>query len=256
MIPVLLYHQVLECNGSLEPSSISYGIGKDNFEKQLRLIKRLGYRSISLSDYVDSILYRRPLSPKTVVLTFDDGYSDLLLVVQPLLENYSFHATVFLLPGLMDFKDSQSVSGERLLTWYEVKQLNPNCFSFGSHSNTHLDFTAITNAEIIEQVTDSKRIIESNLLVNVDLFSYPYGRATSAMYPVLKKAGYKAACGVDRTPWDVYNIWRMEGSKIKSSLSLGFSLLCAPYIFYKFREEYRVGVHARKIYCLLKRSVT
>ena len=96
---MLLYHKVAEvAPGSCHPA---IHVHPAQFVDQLALLRRLGAHAISLSDYV---AYRRgntELPPRPVVLTFDDGYLDNYEVALPILQQFGFSATVFLVSRLI-----------------------------------------------------------------------------------------------------------------------------------------------------------
>lgn len=65
------------------------------FEQRLRALRDGGYNVLPLSEAVQR-LARRTLPPKSVVITFDDGFADFRQFALPLLEKYGFPATVYL----------------------------------------------------------------------------------------------------------------------------------------------------------------
>ncbi len=78
----------------------------DRFEMQMRFLAK-NRRVISLADLTDMLWDGKSIPPKTVLLTFDDGYRDNLEVVAPILERYQLPATLYLCTGYVDRGDNQ-----------------------------------------------------------------------------------------------------------------------------------------------------
>jgi len=72
------------------------------FEDHLRWLAREGFRSVGLGDLHDHVSGKRALPPKSIVLTFDDGYLDNWTHAAPLLRRHGFTATVFVNPDFVD----------------------------------------------------------------------------------------------------------------------------------------------------------
>jgi peptidoglycan/xylan/chitin deacetylase (PgdA/CDA1 family) len=90
---VLGYHSIAEPMGDAHPLCVT----PQHFGEQLQVLSQLG-RVISLRGLVRSL--QEGLVPKrAVVLTFDDGYADILQHARPLLERYQAAATVFVTTG-------------------------------------------------------------------------------------------------------------------------------------------------------------
>src|SRR2546426_6912563 len=93
-LPVLLYHKIDRIPpGARYPRSY---VTPERFEAQLAFLRRRGYESISFADYLS---YRRGagrLPRRPVIVTFDDGYRSNRDVALPLLQQYGFRATIFL----------------------------------------------------------------------------------------------------------------------------------------------------------------
>lgn len=77
------------------------GAGRRGFDRQLALISRFA-TVLRLPDVADLLAAGEPLPPRTVVLTFDDGYQDSLDAAVPSLQRYGLPATFFLVPGFLD----------------------------------------------------------------------------------------------------------------------------------------------------------
>ncbi|WP_116709670.1 polysaccharide deacetylase family protein [Actinomycetospora cinnamomea] len=83
--------------------------GRRGFDRQLALLARVA-NVVRLSDALDRMASGEPLPPRSVALTFDDGYRDNLDVAVPLLAKHGLPATFYLVPRFL--------SGE-LGAWWE-----------------------------------------------------------------------------------------------------------------------------------------
>jgi peptidoglycan/xylan/chitin deacetylase (PgdA/CDA1 family) len=72
------------------------------FDAQLHNLRRLGYRTVHLTEYMDVALSGKLEKERVVSLTFDDGYLDNWVFAAPLLEKYGFKGTVFMSTDFTD----------------------------------------------------------------------------------------------------------------------------------------------------------
>src|SRR5690625_3549760 len=92
-IPVLMYHHVGPTGGSLTVSA-------EHFEQQIRGLAEKGYRSLGAAE-LEGFFRGQAVAPKSVVLTFDDGYLDNWVYAHPVLEKYGVIGMKVLIPGLI-----------------------------------------------------------------------------------------------------------------------------------------------------------
>lgn len=120
------------------------------FDKQLACLKRMGYRSVHLREYMEIVLAGRLAREKVVSLTFDDGYLDNWVYAAPLLERHGFKATVFISTDFINpSKELRpqldlTAHGEigppstGFLTWDEARALDASgIIEVQSHGLTH-----------------------------------------------------------------------------------------------------------------------
>lgn len=88
-----MYHSI----SSRRPDPWRNCVDPERFAEQLALLHDR-YRVMSLADLRGSLARHERLS-RAVVLTFDDGYRDNLLVAKPLLEQHGLPGTVFVTTG-------------------------------------------------------------------------------------------------------------------------------------------------------------
>ncbi|PYQ10802.1 MAG: hypothetical protein DMH00_09990 [Acidobacteria bacterium] len=123
-VKILMYHWI---SGDPGQRLRHWGVTPDQFEGQMRHLHEQGYRTLRLSEVAQAVQGLRPLSERTVALTFDDGYRDFLHFAAPILEEYGFTATVFLVAdrvGEINAWDERHGDPPRpLLSWEEAAEL-------------------------------------------------------------------------------------------------------------------------------------
>jgi peptidoglycan/xylan/chitin deacetylase (PgdA/CDA1 family) len=90
---ILGYHRI----SVLEDDFYEVCVSPENFAGQMEALREYAH-PISLSKLVQS-LKENVLPPKSVAVTFDDGYADNLYAAKPILEKYDIPATVFICTG-------------------------------------------------------------------------------------------------------------------------------------------------------------
>ncbi len=102
---VLAYHRV--ANESFDPLCMS--VSEEKFEKQMRLI-RGWFKPLTLKETIRIIEAGEEFPPRSVLVTFDDGYADVYTNAWPILQKYGVPAVVFL--------STQAIEDKGLL-WYD-----------------------------------------------------------------------------------------------------------------------------------------
>lgn len=89
-VPVLTYHLVGRSNsGKLQVSA-------NKFEKQMKWIKKCGYKTLTMEEFVEWYEGKRTIPKKSVLITFDDGYKNVVKYAVPILKKNKMHATMFI----------------------------------------------------------------------------------------------------------------------------------------------------------------
>lgn len=82
---------------------------------------------------------------------------------------------------------------DRFLQWDDVRAMARAGVTFGSHAVSHRILTRLPNTEVMRELAESKRTIETHAGVAVDLLAYPNGDSNEAIADAAKSAGYLAA---------------------------------------------------------------
>jgi peptidoglycan/xylan/chitin deacetylase (PgdA/CDA1 family)/glycosyltransferase involved in cell wall biosynthesis len=223
---ILMYHAV----GRERESPSRYVLPVSRFKRQLAWLKLRRYSVISLDEFVRARIEHRLPPPRSVVLTFDDGYADNVELGLPALERYGFPATIFLVSAAEEranWDSAAEVQGRPLLTPVDARGLNGR-LAFGAHSRTHPRLPRLEPAELEREVSGSRIELEAALGAPVSTFAYPYGETSPDVEQAVVKAGYLAACGIspgrNRPAGDLYALHRLEVRGTDSLLRFGVTL--------------------------------
>lgn len=189
------------------------------FEELLDVLVK-EYRIVPLALVREMVLKSEPIPPRTVTITFDDGYLDNFAVAAPVLRERNIPATFFISSGYIGtmrkfpWDVPKSVS-HPIMTWDQVRQLAAEGFEIGAHSVNHVNLGACSPDVIRKEVTDSKRHIEDQLGATILGFAYPFGwkqsmNETTAL--IVRESGFAYCCsnygGKVKNQSDVFNIQR------------------------------------------------
>ncbi len=196
--PILMYH------GFAAPGEGSgrFLLPVEEFRTQLQALERMGYRVISLEEYLGYRAANRPPRPKSVVLTIDDGYRDFFDQALPELEEAGVPATLFVVSGHVGARNSWSPDGEldgRPLASREalMRLVGLQGMSVGAHTRTHRDLTTLAPGVAREEVEGSKAELTEWLASPVTTFAYPFGATSPEVIRLAEEAGFTGACGVE-----------------------------------------------------------
>ena len=94
-LPVLMYHYVSRFPGAI-------AVSPEHFEDQCRGMAKHGWRGIGLDEAEDFLLKGAPLPPRSLLITFDDGYLDNYVYAWPILRKYGHKGVVFAVTERME----------------------------------------------------------------------------------------------------------------------------------------------------------
>lgn len=198
--PILGYHRVGPFRGDHVPT-----VSVEAFERQLGFLTRWKYRVIPLDELVTSLDRGAPMPRRSAVITFDDGYEETHTVAWPLLRRFGCPATVFVTPNEVTLKG--------FARWPQIAEMSRDGVTVGSHTMNHSYLPALSSERVIEELTESKRIIESHTGRPVQFLSYPSGGYNQAAQDAARQAGYAAACTTNRcgpATFDRYALRRIK----------------------------------------------
>ncbi|MGB9804564.1 polysaccharide deacetylase family protein [Desulfofundulus sp.] len=197
-IPILMYHKV---NPDPATGGLGLRVPPQNFARQMEYLATHGFHTVSLTDVADYLQKAKPLPPRPVVITFDDGYLDNYTYALPILEKYGFTATVFVVAhtvGKTNIFDAGRQPVNRMAGWRELKAMAGHGITIGAHTLDHPRLTRLPLEEARRQIKESKLLLEAELGRPVEVFSYPYGSYNQDLARVVRESGYRAAVTTDQ----------------------------------------------------------
>jgi peptidoglycan/xylan/chitin deacetylase (PgdA/CDA1 family) len=172
-VPILMYHSIADEDESKAHAYYRTKTSPARFAAQQKYLHERGYKTCSLAQAIQQLQKPTPAADKLVVITFDDGFGNFYQHAFPILNQYGFSATVFL-PTAYIGDRPVSFKGTDCLTWEEVRELNRQGISFGSHTVTHPQLHELSRRKIQDEIVNSRKTIEEKLGCAVESFAYPY----------------------------------------------------------------------------------
>ncbi len=227
-IKVLMYHRIVHRRELCRSHPVTC-VHVDQFARQMKLLDRWGFTTITIQDYLLFLRSELGLPKKPIILTFDDGYLDTYEVAFPILQQYGMKAVVFALGDRQtssNFWDNDQQSREvPLMNAHQFLELQASGFEIGSHSLRHPKLIELPRERSWEEISRSRMLLEIMLNSPVYTFSYPFGLLNETIKDMVVNAGYQAGCatfsGPARFGTDLFEIRRVS---IEGTLGLfGFA---------------------------------
>ena len=196
-VPVLMYHHV-------SPSPDMITITPERFESHLAWLAHAGFTTLDAAGFA-GFLAGEPVPPKSVLLTFDDGYLDNWVYGHPALAKYGMQAVMFVITGHVHDGPPRAHAGQGgalphtpghraceaaieagraddvMVRWSEIHAMrHAGTFDFHSHTHTHTrwDKLCADPAEKRERLSEdlhrSREALARNLAVS-DHLCWPQG---------------------------------------------------------------------------------
>lgn len=150
-----------------------------------------------LADFMEGTI---TLPRKTVVLTFDDGYSSVKELIYPILKEYNFQAAVFVIGKYSEeaSNDVHRFKNFQYLSFEDMEEIS-DVFTFENHT---FDMHRLDTNKIPLLVSSSPEEVRLDLLqlqnqLDAKYFSYPYGAYDDTTLDLLKEIGFNLAFTVD-----------------------------------------------------------
>lgn len=196
-VPVLMYHYIVPSRYNKEPRNRSI-VNAETFEAGMKYLHDNGYYTASLQELEDYIHGFASLPPKTVVLTFDDGYENNVAYAYPVMKKYGFKASLFVVGanipetnGPFNPLGRSYVSREQMESTADVFEFHSHTYDLHYKTEQHcgLDISAAADADRL--APDIRRMKAAG--IDTPYFAYPFGETNYRAVYRLAEAGYRMA---------------------------------------------------------------
>lgn len=205
-VPILTYHYVSVPPDASDSLRVKLSVRPEFFARQMRYLSEKGYTTITLGDLLLAVDGKIRLPDKPVILTFDDGYRDFYTNAFPVLKQYGFRSTIFVI------YNSMGLSGN--LTRDQIRELfKSGLVDVGAHTISHPHLASLATDSARREIVESKERLSQELEIPIAYFSYPYGSYSTENIEMVRSAGFAAAVTLNRgfvhTKKDVFTLHRI-----------------------------------------------
>lgn len=180
---VLQYHHV----STETPASTS--VSPETFARHMAFLAE-NYTVVDLAEALSKLKNNESLADKSVAITFDDGYSNILENAHPILSKFNFPYTIFINPAIIGEYSSQ-------LSWPEIKEMQ-TLATFANHTLDHSHLLTKSGDEtqkkwlkrVMNDVNQAEEILKENLGYSKKWLAYPFGEFNKALKDELMSQGY------------------------------------------------------------------
>ncbi len=197
-IPILMYHSVSQlATAKFKRFAVSPAL----FREHMAYLHQCNYAAITVTQLVHArVQGSSSLPERPVVLTFDDGFSDFYTEALPVLQQYNFLATLYIVTAFVGstsrWLQREGEALRPILSWEQIANICAAGIECGGHTHTHPQLDTLPLSQARDEIVQCKRILEERLGHEIVSFAYPFGYHTAAIQRLVQEAGYTSACAV------------------------------------------------------------
>ena len=168
-VPILMYHYVSTPPEDADKYRVNLSVEPDNFRQQMAYLHDNGVEVIDLYELTEYLVKSETPPDNAVILTFDDGYVDNYQFAYPILEEFGYKGTFFIVTEFVDRGFPQYMS------WEMIEEMAAAGHRFESHTKTHPDLAILGYNDLVWQILGSQETLAAHLGYKPQYLSYPSG---------------------------------------------------------------------------------
>ena len=190
---VLMYHKVSPNIGDALTVTVN------QLKAQLMWLQAEHYEFITCAALLAAMENNQPISPRAVMVTFDDGYLDNFEHALPLLRQLGVPATIFIPTDYIGKTNSWDRDAVPLMNAEQLHAITAQGFELALHSHRHANYSGLTAEALAQDVRVCCSTLVKLGLPHVSAFAYPYGKrpktaaTKAALLDAFRETGIKAA---------------------------------------------------------------
>jgi peptidoglycan/xylan/chitin deacetylase (PgdA/CDA1 family) len=201
-VVVLEFHQVLPVAAiaTLHEERVTEVVSVDQLGQEFAWLRERGYHVVGLPA-LERFLAGGEVPPRAVVLTFDDGYESFYEYVYPLLRQYGFPATCFLVGAwLPQAAGTFTPLRNSYLAWSELRAMAPSGLVDVEAHTWDMHRLVDGRAALLLAPAEARRADLARVKAALEqlgrpvtAFAYPYGAWSPEVIADLRATGYRLA---------------------------------------------------------------
>ena len=185
-----MYHRIAVLAGDEPAVTVGLTVDPGEFTLQMQWLKDSGFTSITQMQLYDALELGKPLPPKPVLITFDDGYRGIATTAAPIMTRVGMIGTAYV---ITDRIAQLKKTAPTWLTWPQLRTLEQRGWDIGSHTVSHSEIPHMSTDAAMKTLRGSRFVLEKHLGHPVQWFCYPAGAVNAAAVADVQKAGYVLA---------------------------------------------------------------
>jgi peptidoglycan/xylan/chitin deacetylase (PgdA/CDA1 family) len=183
-VPILMYHYISVPPAEADVYRRDLSVSPERFREQMAWLQENGYHTVTLYQIHTALTAGVPLPDKPIVLTFDDGYVDNYENAFPILREFGFTGTFFILTDVTD----RSQPG--YMTWDMIREMSRAGMSIEVHGREHVEYTNRDRDWLVFHLLGPAQTIQANLGYQPRFIAYTAGRYDDTVISVASEMGY------------------------------------------------------------------
>jgi peptidoglycan/xylan/chitin deacetylase (PgdA/CDA1 family) len=163
----------------------------DRFDRQIAWLKQKGYAFVSPEQVARFTLGEQDLPQPAVMITFDDGSLSVHDLALPVLRRHEAAGMAFVTTDPTSYVFQSGDGGQRRMTDDELRDL-AGTIQVGSHAVTHRPLRALSEEDICQELSESRRQLETVLGTPVEYLAIPGNWFDERVMRVAREVGYRA----------------------------------------------------------------
>lgn len=225
-LPVLMYHHLIPEDSSESETPVSC------FRDQMRALSEAGYHPVSFDEILRWVEDGGTLPSKPIAITFDDGYASNYELAYPVLREFGFQATIFVI-GVSVGKDTYKNTGRAITPHFSLEQgremeasglISIQSHGYNLHEKSGLDPDPIrkgilrregeSEADYLAFLHGDCANMKALLGKTPEVLSYPRGKYNDMADAVLREEGIRITLTTKAhmntlTRGDLQCLWRL-----------------------------------------------
>lgn len=202
-IPILMYHRIAAVPGDRN------ALPPEKFSEQMAYLAQHGYTTITMAMARDYYISGKPLPPKPILLTFDDGYEDNFFAALPILQQYGLKGVVFPIGnwiGKENLWENFNKASAQTMDWHKLTEWQQAGMEIASHTLDHPFLANCPPDALQRELTASKQLLEEKLQHPIEFLCYPYGNFNQKVIAAARQSGYTGAFAI----FDGVPLWKIN----------------------------------------------